>query len=92
MGVNCSAGPETMVPVSERMAAVAEIPVIAKPNAGLPALSADGKTVYDMDAESFGEYAKDVGMSLMNEKILDIKSLKQSKLTIRRLKNFSVKN
>jgi len=54
VGVNCSAGPETMVPIIKRMAAVAEIPVIAKPNAGMPELS-EGKTVYKMTP---AEYAK----------------------------------
>ncbi|MBP3594142.1 MAG: homocysteine S-methyltransferase family protein [Lachnospiraceae bacterium] len=54
VGVNCSAGPETMVPMIKRMAAVAEIPVIAKPNAGMPELS-EGKTVYKMTP---AEYAK----------------------------------
>lgn len=52
VGVNCSAGPETMVPIIERMAAVAEVPVIAKPNAGMPAL-VDGKTVYRMTPLEF---------------------------------------
>ncbi|MBP3610775.1 MAG: homocysteine S-methyltransferase family protein [Lachnospiraceae bacterium] len=52
VGVNCSAGPDTMVPVIERMAAVAEIPVIAKPNAGMPVL-VDEKTVYEMTPEEF---------------------------------------
>ncbi len=52
VGVNCSAGPETMVSVIERMAAVAEVPVIAKPNAGMPELI-DGKTVYKMTPKEF---------------------------------------
>ena len=52
VGVNCSAGPETMVPIIERMAAVAEIPVIAKPNAGMPEL-VDEKTTYKMTPEEF---------------------------------------
>ena len=58
VGVNCSTGPEEMAEVVSRMHDVAQVPVIAKPNAGLPALSADGKTVYDMDPESFGEQMK----------------------------------
>ncbi len=58
VGVNCSTGPKEMAEVVSRMHDVAQVPVIAKPNAGLPALSADGKTVYDMDAESFGEQMK----------------------------------
>lgn len=55
VGVNCSAGPETMVPVIERMAAVAEVPVIAKPNAGMPEL-VDDKTVYKMTPEEFASH------------------------------------
>ena len=55
VGVNCSAGPETMVSIIERMAAVAEVPVIAKPNAGMPEL-VDGKTVYKMTPKEFAGY------------------------------------
>ncbi len=54
VGVNCSAGPETVQEVVAGMAAVAEVPVIAKPNAGLPGLK-DGVTVYDMPPEKFAE-------------------------------------
>lgn len=54
IGANCSTGPDKMAAVIREMAAVTEIPLIAKPNAGLPSLSADGSTVYDMDAETFG--------------------------------------
>lgn len=52
VGVNCSAGPETMVEVIERMVAVAEVPIIAKPNAGMPEL-VEEKTVYKMTPEEF---------------------------------------
>ena len=52
VGVNCSAGPETRVPIIERMAAVAEVPVIAKPNAGMPELLEE-KTVYKMTPQEF---------------------------------------
>ena len=55
VGVNCSAGPETLVSVIERMAEVAEIPIIAKPNAGLPSLE-DEKTVYKMTEEEFASH------------------------------------
>ncbi len=54
VGVNCSFGPETMGSLVKELAEVAEIPVIAKPNAGLPKL-VDGETVYDMTAEEFAE-------------------------------------
>ncbi|HJC23934.1 MAG TPA: homocysteine S-methyltransferase family protein [Candidatus Eisenbergiella merdavium] len=55
VGANCSTGPDTMAMVISQMASVTRIPIIAKPNAGLPSLDSAGKTVYDMDAPSFGE-------------------------------------
>ena len=58
VGTNCSTGPDKMVEVIRQMAAVISIPLIAKPNAGLPSLDENGNTVYDMDAERFGECMK----------------------------------
>ncbi|MBE5881114.1 MAG: 5-methyltetrahydrofolate--homocysteine methyltransferase [Lachnospiraceae bacterium] len=58
VGVNCSTGPEEMAEVVRVMKSVAKVPVIAKPNAGLPALDADGNTIYEMDPEQFGEAMK----------------------------------
>ncbi|MBQ6174763.1 MAG: homocysteine S-methyltransferase family protein [Clostridia bacterium] len=52
VGINCSYGPETMAPVVLRYLACASVPVICKPNAGLPAVVA-GETVYDVDEASF---------------------------------------
>lgn len=52
IGVNCSTGPMEMVPLVERMAEYATIPLIAKPNAGLPELEGK-KTVYRMTPEEF---------------------------------------
>lgn len=59
VGANCSTGPDQMAEVIRQMAAVVNVPVIAKPNAGLPTLDADGQTVYDMGPEEFG---KDMGL------------------------------
>lgn len=67
VGVNCSAGPETLVSVVERMAKVSEVPIIAKPNAGLPAF-ADGKTVYEMTPGEFAAHMEklaDAGASVL---------------------------
>ena len=36
LGVNCSTGPDKMVEVVEQMARYADIPIVAKPNAGWP--------------------------------------------------------
>lgn len=58
VGTNCSAGPDKMEEIIRQMAAVTTVPIIAKPNAGLPSLDADGNTVYDMDAKRFGECMK----------------------------------
>lgn len=60
IGTNCSTGPDKMVDVVRKMAAVTTIPIIAKPNAGLPSLDTDGNTVYDMAADVFGECMKDI--------------------------------
>ena len=52
MGVNCSMGPEQMLPVLEELTAYTSLPVIVKPNAGLPK-QRDGKTYYDVEPEVF---------------------------------------
>lgn len=56
VGVNCSAGPAQMRQVVADMAACTEgLPIIAKPNAGLPFLNERRETCYDMGAEEFAE-------------------------------------
>ena len=45
LGVNCSLGPQQLFSVAEALVANASVPVILKPNAGLPEV-ADGKTVF----------------------------------------------
>ncbi len=56
VGVNCSTGPAKMRQAVEAMAGAARrIPIVAKPNAGLPYLDARGMTCYDMDAHTFAE-------------------------------------
>ena len=55
VGANCSTGPDGMAGIIRAMAEVTEVALIAKPNAGLPSLAADGSTVYDMDADTFGK-------------------------------------
>lgn len=60
VGTNCSTGPDKMVETVQRMAEVTAIPIIAKPNAGLPSLDAEGNTVYDMEAEEFGRHMREL--------------------------------
>ncbi len=57
IGVNCSTGPEKMAAVVKTMYEYSNIPVIAKPNNGLPEL-VDGQTVYSTTPEQFAEEAK----------------------------------
>lgn len=51
-GLNCSAGPEQMLPQLRRLREFARVPLIAKPNAGMPEIR-NGKTVYDCTPEEF---------------------------------------
>lgn len=57
IGVNCSTGPEEMIPIVERMRKYANVPILAKPNAGMPELI-DGETVYAMTPSEFAEYGR----------------------------------
>ncbi len=58
VGANCSLGPKQLRGVVEELLRCASVPVILKPNAGLPR-SVDGKTIYDVEAEAFaGEVAQ----------------------------------
>ncbi|MBO6133474.1 MAG: homocysteine S-methyltransferase family protein, partial [Lachnospiraceae bacterium] len=53
-GINCSTGPSAMLPWIEELTAAAEIPIICKPNAGLPKLDpVSGGTFYDLSPEDF---------------------------------------
>lgn len=55
VGVNCSTGPVAMAEIVREMAAVTKIPLIAKPNAGLPVAMPDGSSAYQMSADEFAE-------------------------------------
>ncbi len=52
IGMNCSFGPEELKPVCEEYLKFASVPVILKPNAGIPK-SENGKAVYDVSFEEF---------------------------------------
>ena len=55
IGANCSTGPSQMESIISEMVSHTRIPVIAKPNAGLPFLDENGTTCYNMEAEEFAE-------------------------------------
>ena len=66
IGVNCSLGPKALAPVVEEYLRYASVPVLLKPNAGLPQV-VDGRTFYDVSPEEFaGEVAAlvDKGVSI----------------------------
>ncbi len=52
LGANCSLGPDLLSPVAEELLRYASVPVVMKPNAGLPVLQ-EGKTVYDLSPTEF---------------------------------------
>lgn len=52
IGVNCSLGPKALFPVIEEYLKYASVPVLFKPNAGLPVVN-DGVTVYDVREDEF---------------------------------------
>lgn len=59
IGVNCSTGPAHMQQIVREMReSTREIPIIAKPNAGLPYLDEMGNTCYNMEADEFAEEMK----------------------------------
>ena len=58
-GCNCSTGPADMAKVIKNLQPYAEIPLIAKPNAGLPTLI-NGKTVFNMNEKMFASHVQEL--------------------------------
>ena len=59
LGANCSLGPKQLSAVAKRLVAASSVPVILKPNAGLPK-SVDGKTVFDVLPDEFADELSDI--------------------------------
>lgn len=60
LGTNCSVGPDAMLEVVSSLTPLAlayGIPIIAKPNAGMPREDEDGNTYFDLSAEDFAAFA-----------------------------------
>ena len=55
VGLNCSVGPDQLEAVVASMKAVAQVPVIAKPNAGMPTMDDKGMAHYSMGPEAFAQ-------------------------------------
>lgn len=54
LGINCSLGPDKMIPIVEKYEQYSSLPIIVNPNAGLPSIE-DGKTVFNIDADEFSD-------------------------------------
>lgn len=54
LGINCGMGPEQMLPVLQEISKYTSLPIIVKPNAGLPKQK-DGQTYYDVSPALFAE-------------------------------------
>lgn len=58
VGLNCSVGPDQLEAVVASMKAVAAVPVIAKPNAGIPVMDDRGQAHYSMTPDQFARAMK----------------------------------
>lgn len=58
-GCNCSTGPGDMANVIARLLPYAKIPLVAKPNAGLPRFE-NGRTVFPMGEDEFAGYVPEL--------------------------------
>ena len=58
VGVNCSVGPDQLESVIRSVRAAVDIPVIAKPNAGLPVMDEKGRAHYSMGPEEFTRHMR----------------------------------
>ncbi len=57
IGVNCSLGPEELLPVIEKLTKSAHVPILVQANAGLPELKG-GRVVYPLKPDAFAQAAK----------------------------------
>ena len=62
LGVNCSLGPDKMLPVVEQLCKYSSVPVIVNPNAGLPSTK-NGKTEFNINAETFSDCMRKIAVS-----------------------------
>ena len=59
LGINCGMGPAQMIPILEEILQYTSLPVIVKPNAGLPKQK-DGEVFYDVEPEEFAAYMEEI--------------------------------
>ncbi len=59
IGINCGMGPEQMLPILKQLTEYSSLPIIVKPNAGLPKQK-NGETYYDVEPEMFAKSMKEI--------------------------------
>lgn len=59
LGINCGMGPQQMLPILQEIAKYTSLPIIVKPNAGLPKQK-DGQTYYDVSPEQFAKSLEEI--------------------------------
>ena len=59
LGINCGLGPKQMLPILDEIMKYASVPVIVKPNAGLPKQK-NGEVYYDVTPEEFAECMEEI--------------------------------
>lgn len=59
LGLNCGLGPKQMLPILNDLRRYTSLPIIVKPNAGLPKQK-DGETYYDVEPDEFARIMQEV--------------------------------
>lgn len=59
LGLNCGLGPKQMISLTKNLRGLTTLPIVVMPNAGLPR-EAEGRTVYDVDPESFAACMEEI--------------------------------
>ena len=60
VGVNCSVGPNQLGAIVKSLKENLTIPLLVKPNAGIPVIDAQGQAHYNMDEEEFARCMKEL--------------------------------
>lgn len=58
-GINCSLGPDQMLPIVKELTEVSSLPIIVVPNAGLPRVE-NNKTIYDVSPQEFAQHMEQI--------------------------------
>ena len=68
VGINCSTGPDQLESLVRNMRQAAKVPLLVKPNAGMPEISPEGEAIYSMGPAAFAQHMRtliDAGAALV---------------------------